>query len=94
MEKQEIMILERDQVEKLIKSNVIAAMKQFEQEKNNAESQSVTYTINQVAKRLGRSHTTISKLVKIGVLKVTQDNQILAWSLDEYLKLKNKSPQH
>lgn len=43
-----------------------------------------TYSINQVAKLLGRSHKKISDLVAIGVLKTTADNRIYESSIREY----------
>ena len=43
-----------------------------------------TYSINQVARKLGRSHKKISDLVAAGVLKVTSDNRVFESSLREY----------
>lgn len=43
-----------------------------------------TYSINQVAKLLGRSHKKISDLVALGVLKTTADNRIYESSIREY----------
>ena len=43
-----------------------------------------TYSINQVARMLGRSHKKISDLVAAGVLKVTSDNRGFESSLREY----------
>lgn len=43
-----------------------------------------TYSINQVARMLGRSHKKISDLVAAGVLKVTSDNRVFESSLREY----------
>lgn len=43
-----------------------------------------TYSINQVARILGRSHKKISDLVAAGVLKVTSDNRVFESSLREY----------
>lgn len=43
-----------------------------------------TYSINQVAKLLGRSHKKISDLVAIGVLKTTADNRVYESSIREY----------
>ncbi|MCX6257952.1 MAG: helix-turn-helix domain-containing protein [Bacteroidia bacterium] len=42
-------------------------------------------TINQVAKRLNRGHTTIKKLIAHGVLKSTPDGRITEAALTEYL---------
>lgn len=43
-----------------------------------------TYSINQVAKLLGRSHKKISDLVALGILKTTPDNRIYESSIREY----------
>lgn len=43
-----------------------------------------TYSINQVARMLGRLHKKISDLVAAGVLKVTSDNRVFESSLREY----------
>ena len=42
-----------------------------------------TYSINQVARMMGRSHKKISDLVA-GVLKATADNRIFESSIKEY----------
>lgn len=44
-----------------------------------------TYSINQVAKMLKRSHKKISTLVQNGVFKVSLDNKIYESSLMEYI---------
>ena len=43
-----------------------------------------TYSINQVARLMGRSHKKISDLVASGVLKTTVDNRIFESSIKEY----------
>lgn len=43
-----------------------------------------TFSINQVAKLLGRSHKKISALVEAGVLKSTPDRRIYESSIREY----------
>ena len=43
-----------------------------------------TYSINQVARMMGRSHKKISDLVASGVLKTTVDNRIFESSIKEY----------
>lgn len=43
-----------------------------------------TYSINQVAKMLRRSHKKISDLVASGILKKTPDNRIHESSIREY----------
>lgn len=43
------------------------------------------FTINQVAKRLGRAHDTIKKLVQKGVIRTTKDGLITESAINEYL---------
>ena len=43
-----------------------------------------TYSINQVARMMGRSHKKISDLVAAGVLKATADNRVFESSIKEY----------
>ncbi|MDH6306818.1 hypothetical protein M2459_002166 [Parabacteroides sp. PF5-5] len=45
-----------------------------------------TYTINQVARLLGRSHKKISDLVASGILATTPDRRIYESSIREYNK--------
>ena len=44
------------------------------------------YSINQVALRLGRHHSTIKKLVKTGRLLSTNDGRIPETAIEDYLK--------
>ncbi len=60
------------------------AMSEFEKEKA-ANSPDKLFTINQVAKRLGRSHATISKLVKNGLIHSTKDGLIPESAINDYL---------
>ena len=43
------------------------------------------YTINQVAKILGKAHATVKKLVKNGLIKCTRDGLISEKEINEYL---------
>lgn len=45
-----------------------------------------TFSINQVAKMLKRSHKKISDLVVAGILKVTPDRRVYESSIREYNK--------
>lgn len=60
-----------------------------EHEKEKAVNVSLTkvFSFNQVAKKLGVSHSTVKKLVKEGILKTTADQRkIPAWAVNEYLQ--------
>ena len=58
--------------------------KVFDRKIVSEEKVEKTYSINQVAKLLGRSHKKISDLVALGVLKTTADNRIYESSIREY----------
>ena len=75
-----VIIMSENQFKNLVKQ----AVKEVAAE--NEKGQVVLYTINQVAKKLGRAHKTISKLVQMGVLKATPDNLIAEQSINDYLK--------
>jgi len=57
---------------------------EFDKEKS-AKIPGKVYTINQVAKMLGRSHATIKKLVLNGTIKTTKSGVITERALNEYL---------
>lgn len=44
------------------------------------------FSINQVAKKLGMSHSTISKFVENGIIKSTKSRKITEEAINEYLK--------
>lgn len=74
-----------------IKQIFIEGLREFESERENTTILKTTYSINQVAKQLGRSHSTITKMIEEGILKTTSDQRrIKAISLIDYLKSNNK----
>jgi len=46
------------------------------------------YTINAIAKRLGKNHSTIKKMVKSGLIKSTKSGLITEQAINEYLQNK------
>lgn len=46
------------------------------------------FTINQVAKKLGMSHSTVKKLVRSGALKATRNDRITEDAINDFLKNK------
>jgi IS30 family transposase len=46
------------------------------------------YTINAVAKRLGRNHSTIKKMVRSGLIKSTKNGLITEVAINDYLQNK------
>ena len=69
-----------------LRAEILKALSDFEAEKKRLEVPKV-YTINHVAKLLGKSHSTIKKLVRTEVLKTTIDGLILSSSLEDYLRV-------
>lgn len=59
-------------------------LRKYDKEKANKQP-TKTYTVNQVAKALGKAHATIKRLIRAGVIKTTQDGLIPEWALNEYL---------
>ena len=65
----------------------IEGLKEYEAMKAASPSNDATFSINQVAKRLRRSHSTIKRLIETGLLKTTTDQRrVSAFSLNEYLR--------
>jgi len=65
---------------------VKTAMQEFKNEAANERRADTLYTINQVRKRLGKSHKTIKNLVLSGVIKSTASGLISEAALNDYLK--------
>lgn len=76
----EIVILTKAELKELIKSAYLEVEKEKELERPTK-----LYTINEVAKRLGRAHETINKLVKSGVIRSTKDGLITKSAINDYL---------
>lgn len=74
---EKIVITEESALKSLIKS----ALDEFSKEQTKLR----LYNVNQVAKRFGKAHATIKKLVKAGILKTTKDGLISETAIQEYL---------
>lgn len=57
---------------------------EFDKEKTSKLPGKV-YTINQVAKKLGKAHSTIKKYVEQGIIKGTTNGLITESAINEYL---------
>lgn len=54
-------------------------------EKERSEKQlPVTVTINQAAKKINRSHVTVSRMIKKGLIKTTPDGRIIESELNQF----------
>ncbi len=69
-----------------IESIVYSALEKFEAAKKKDISTLKLLSVNQVAKALGKGHTTVKNLIVKGLLKATEDNKIRQSELDRYLK--------
>ena len=70
----------------VIKKALREVILELETEKKAAQRSDTLYTINQVRKRLGKAHKTISNLVQKGLLKTTIDGLISEDAINEYLQ--------
>ena len=60
-----------------------------EKERENLlKTKTQSFTINQVAKNLGRAHTTIKRFVEAGILKTTLDGRIPETEIERFLAAK------
>jgi len=66
-------------------SNTLEAVLINFEKKKSFQSPPKLYTINQIAKMLGKAHATISKLVKSGIIKSTKSGLITETAVNEYL---------
>ena len=76
-----LLITEPAELKSLIKS----ALLEYDQEKNKGKGETL-WTINQIAKRLGKAHATIKKLVEKGIIKTTKNGLISEAAVNEYLQ--------
>ena len=75
-----IIVTQKKDIKEIIKTAIF----EIEKEKEVSRPDKL-YTINQVAKRLGRAHDTINKLVKSGVIRSTKDGLITESAINDYL---------
>jgi hypothetical protein len=76
----EIILTTRQELSNTIKAVLI----EFDKEKASKEPGKL-FTINQVAKTLGKAHATIKKLVEKGLIKSTKDGLIPEKAINDYL---------
>ena len=75
-----VIVIQKNEIKEILKS----AIYEIENERESLLPDKL-FTINQVAKRLGRAHETIKKLVKAGIIKSTKDGLITESAINEYL---------
>jgi hypothetical protein len=67
-----------------IRRAVKLSLSEYDKEKSHL-SDDRCYTVNQVAKRLKKAHSTVKKLCQEGHLKSTSSGTIPEWAINEYL---------
>ncbi len=67
-----------------LKNTLRTVLSEFDNEKKSKDSPKL-YTINMIAKKLGKAHATVKKLVDAGYLKTTKDGLITETAINEYL---------
>ncbi len=67
-----------------LEQTIINVLIKFDNEKAKKRPTKL-YTINQIAKKLGKAHATIKKLVTNGIIKSTKDGLITETAINEYL---------
>lgn len=69
--------------------------REIEAEKASLKSEEMSYSINQVSIRLGRSHATVKKMVINGILRATADQKrISEAALNEYINKQLTNIKH
>lgn len=68
-----------------IKNAVKSAILEIEAEKTKRAQNQKVLTINQVAKRLGRAHQTVAKLIRAGYIETTASGHITEAAVNKYL---------
>ena len=76
-----ILLIEQSELKKIVKTAIL----EVEEERKVKLANEKLYTINEVAKRLGKAHNTIKKLVHAGYIKTTASGLITEASINDYL---------
>ena len=77
---EEIIVIPRKQFEAILYSTI----KRVESEKIKNAPIERTISVNELSKKIGRSHNTTKKLVEGGLFKKTPDGRILVSSISKY----------
>ena len=83
-----LVLLEPDQFLNEIKKVIKTSLAEHDLETANKDNQHL-YTINQISKKLKKSHATVSKWVATGLLKTTASGLISEQSVNDFLTNKN-----
>ena len=81
-----IIITNPEEFDSFLNRAIKAAYKEMQAENENDKKSDKLYTVNQVRKRLGKAHATVSKLISNGMIKTTKNGLVSEASLREYLQ--------
>jgi hypothetical protein len=81
----QVVLIDKSDLETAVKTAVKSAIIELNDEQRRQSEGEKLLTINQVAKRLGKAHATIKKLIKLRYIKTTKDGMISEAALNEYL---------
>jgi hypothetical protein len=81
-----IIITNPEEFDSFLNRAIKTAYKELQAENENDKEADKLYTVNQVRKRLGKAHATVSKLISNGMIKTTKNGLVSEASLREYLQ--------
>jgi hypothetical protein len=79
-----ILVLTADQAVTLIRNTISEELKKWKDEQAIKEGEKL-WTINKVAKHLKKSHSTIKKMCKSGLIKTTRNGLITQNAINDFL---------
>ena len=82
---EKLVVISKDELIQTIDMTVKRVLSEFERKRKASEPEK-TYTINQVAKKLGMSHATVKKRIDEELIKIAKDGRIPGSSIKEYLQ--------
>lgn len=78
---QNLILADRNDLKEALKD----ALKEHQKEIEKKTEADKLFTINAVARRIGKAHATVKKMIKKGLLKTTPDGLIPLSAINEYL---------
>lgn len=81
-----LVVIPEDRLDSKIKEAVTEAVKTSFSEHDREKNKDRLFTINQIAKRLHKSHATIKKLCAKGMIRTTKSGLIPESAIEDYLQ--------
>lgn len=79
-----IAIISKEEIRTIIKETLKSSLIELDEEKKILEDDRL-FTINQVAKKLHRNHSTVKRLIKDGYIEPSLDGKITGAALRKFL---------